>query len=126
VRVGLSRVSVKSEMSVTSPVRKDRGVIRSAVGSSPVMPTKDAEVLRTRLARADYVRPTLVRPVARPTPEKKASVMKRALMAIGALSLMAAGPALFTIVAIGPLGIAVAGGMAIAGALLIKLAKGID
>lgn len=126
MRVGLSRVSVKSEMSVTSPVRKDRGVIRSAVGSSPVMPTREAEVLRHRLARADVVRPQPVRQAVRPAAEKKPSVMKRALMAVGALSLAAAGPALLSIVAIGPLGIAVAGGMAVTGALLIKLAKGIN
>lgn len=127
MKIGLGRTSVVSDASVTSPLRTARSVNRVPVESSPVMPSKDAEVLRHRLITAEVVRQVTPLPVSVPKPaEKRPSVAKRVLMAIGAITVISAGPALFSILALGPIGIAVAAGLAVTGMALIRLCKEMD
>jgi hypothetical protein len=127
MKIGFNRTSVVSEVSVTSPLRAARNVLPEPVESMTVMPSKDAQMLRHRLAMAELVTAATSIPETAPISiEKRASVAKRVLMTLGAISVISAGPALFSILAIGPLGIAVAAGMAILGMTLIRMCKEMD
>lgn len=125
----IERISLAlTEASVTSPARAaprpDRTTLRNT--DSPLVPTIKAAQMARAMSRVNRVPPS--RPTIAPTPTPapaqaaKPSVFKRVLLGAGALiaSVGVVG-GFVAIVALGPIGLAVAAGAGVLGAAMIWL-----
>jgi len=126
----IERISLaQTEASVNSPVRAaprpDRTTLRNT--DSPLTPTVKATQMARAMKQVNCVPPS--RPTTAPTPTpapaqatEKPSVFKRMLLGAGALiSSVGVVGGLLSIVALGPLGLAVAAGAGVLGAAMIWL-----
>lgn len=128
--VPLKRVSfARSEQSVTSPMRpatpeksSKRRDWRNSDTLHPIVPANVARIKNKTIA----ANTPIARPPKTPTPapEKRPSKLKKAMALVGVLACsLGVVAGLVSIAAIGPLGLAAAGGSAAVGAALIFLAR---
>lgn len=125
----IERISpAQTEASVTSPARAaprpDRTTLRNT--DSPLVPTIKAAQMARAMSQVNRVppsRPTIApAPTPAPAQAAKPSVFKRVLLGAGAIiSSVGVVGGLLSIVALGPLGLAVAAGAGVLGAAMIWL-----
>lgn len=125
----IERISpAQTEASVTSPARAaprpDRTELRNT--DSPLVPTIKAAQMARAMSQVNRVppsRPTIApAPTPAPAQAAKPSVFKRVLLGAGAIiSSVGVVGGLLSIVALGPLGLAVAAGAGVLGAAMIWL-----